>query len=69
MNQELEDFLSELATQPPTATGYYPHTAGSIDSAILECDADSLDKDSRVKNVERKYAGAGNLVQLWVVLK
>jgi len=69
MTAQLEVFLSELAKQPHTATGYYPSRAGAFTPEELEKHAETLESDNRVKNVKRQYAGAGRLIQLWVVLK
>ena len=67
LRSELEQFLAELAKKPPTSTGYWPGTAGSIDEFSLEQDAQALEGDLRVESVERKYSGR-SLKQLWVVL-
>lgn len=67
LRPELEKFLADLATKPPTSTGYWPGTAGSIDEQSLEHDARALEGDVRVESVERKYSGS-ILRQLWVLL-
>ena len=64
---ELEEFLADLAKKPPTSTGYWPATAGSMDESLLEEDAYALEDDLRVDSVDRKFSGR-QLKQLWVVL-